>query len=188
MRNLSVTEYYRNPSEQVWLEHGYRLFADEGPQALKVERMAEAVGISKSSFYHHFADMEVFVDGLLTLHFRQAVLLAEAERQAQSIDPDIIEILLQHRDALLFQRQLLMLRSDARFAAAAQKADAIVGVEFIQVWVNDLQLKLNQEQLLAFFSLALSNFYLQLSRERLTRDWLSEYFGVIRYTLALFNG
>lgn len=187
MRNVSVTEYYRNPSEQVWLEHGYRLFAEEGPQALKVERMAEAVSISKSSFYHHFADMEVFVDGLLALHLRQASQLAEAERKVKDIDPGLIEVLLQHREALLFQRRLLMLRSDLRFAEAAQRADAIAGLDFIQVWVKELQLRLSEEQLQAFFALALSNFYLQLSPERFQHQWLSEYFGQIRYTLTLFN-
>ena len=46
--------------EKKWLEVGYRCFADRGPNGLKVERLSKKVGKNKSSFYHLFADLEVF--------------------------------------------------------------------------------------------------------------------------------
>jgi AcrR family transcriptional regulator len=42
-----------------------------------VERLAKDVGISKSSFYHHFADVEVFVNQLLLYHLKRAEMIAE---------------------------------------------------------------------------------------------------------------
>ncbi|MEM7514864.1 MAG: TetR/AcrR family transcriptional regulator, partial [Bacteroidota bacterium] len=51
-----------------WLKAGYDIFSQEGPGGLKVERLARIVGKSKSSFYHHFADLEIYTSFLLEYH------------------------------------------------------------------------------------------------------------------------
>ncbi|MFZ4399682.1 MAG: TetR/AcrR family transcriptional regulator, partial [Bacteroidales bacterium] len=43
--------------EEIWIIKGYETFAFFGENGLKVEQLAKSVGISKSSFYHHFADL-----------------------------------------------------------------------------------------------------------------------------------
>lgn len=54
---------------------------------MKVERLAKAVGKNKSSFYHFFADLEVFTDFLLKYH------LAQSEIKVNEISlPSIIPI------------------------------------------------------------------------------------------------
>ena len=45
-----------------WLEVGYAIFSNEGPKGLKIEVLAREVGKSKSSFYHCFADLDIFID------------------------------------------------------------------------------------------------------------------------------
>ena len=67
-----------------WLQQGYTTFAHHGPEALKVERLARAVGKSKSSFYHHFADPEGFQESLLRHHLEKARLIAKKEAACQS--------------------------------------------------------------------------------------------------------
>ncbi|MEZ4687033.1 MAG: hypothetical protein R3B47_13480 [Bacteroidia bacterium] len=44
-----------------------------------MERLARDIGKSKSSFYHHFADLEVFTALLLNQHLEQAKVMAEKE-------------------------------------------------------------------------------------------------------------
>jgi AcrR family transcriptional regulator len=41
-----------------WLQKGLEILETEGAQALLVERLARALGISKSGFYWHFKDRE----------------------------------------------------------------------------------------------------------------------------------
>ncbi len=53
---------------KAWINAGYQIFAYEGPNGLKVERLAKAVGKNKSSFYHLFGDLEIFIDHLLKHH------------------------------------------------------------------------------------------------------------------------
>ena len=51
-----------NENIKPWIIKGYELFANKGSLGLKVEVISKAVNKSKSSFYHHFADIEVFLE------------------------------------------------------------------------------------------------------------------------------
>lgn len=163
-------------NKEVWIDLGYGIFAREGYQALKIERLAKKMGISKSSFYHHFADREVFIQALLERHIHQSQDLAEKERQAGAIFPDLIDALLAHKTDLLFNRQLRIHRNRPDFASTLAKTNELVGDSFVLVWVRDLNLRLNQRQLDAIFQLALENFFLQINPQNLHRDWLTDYF------------
>ena len=75
-------------NELPWIEAGYELFAAQGPDGLRVETLARKVGISKSSFYHHFADIDVFTERLLEWHLDRAVEIAGRARDCRTFDPD----------------------------------------------------------------------------------------------------
>ena len=51
-----------NDSKEIWIKKGYEIFAISGQNGLKIEPLAKTVGKSKSSFYHHFTDLELFTD------------------------------------------------------------------------------------------------------------------------------
>lgn len=165
-----------NKRGDVWLQAGYKQFAIAGPTSIKIDVLAQQVGISKSSFYHHFADMELFIQLLLQYHLIQAAMIAEKERQCNRIAPDLVDVLLAHKQDLLFNRQLRINRQLAPYSECLEKANQIVGTAFIDLWVRELQLKPRITLLLRFFELALENFYLQITPEVLTKEWLSAYF------------
>jgi len=66
-----------------WLELGERLLSQEGPLALSLERLTEAAGRTKGSFYHHFQSRDGFL-AALTAHWRERVV----ERAAQPYRDD----------------------------------------------------------------------------------------------------
>jgi AcrR family transcriptional regulator len=43
-----------------WLDQGIRTLAQDGFTALKAEPLAKAMGVSRGSFYWHFADVDAF--------------------------------------------------------------------------------------------------------------------------------
>jgi AcrR family transcriptional regulator len=163
-------------TKEIWIRTGYESFAVAELNGLRIEPLAKKVGISKSSFYHHFADLDIFIEHLLRYHIQQAYLIAEKERNAQNISPDLIEILVEHKIDLLFNRQLRINRNNKHFHETLVKANDIVGNSFVFVWVKDLNLNLSPKQLEAVFQLALENFYLQINSDNLTHQWLTEYF------------
>jgi len=173
-------------SQEIWIKKGYEIFALEGAKSLKIESLSKKVGISKSSFYHHFADMEVFEEYLLQYHIKQAHVIAEKERQAKNVEPELINVLIAHKIDLLFNRQLRIHGDHKNYADILIKSNVIVGNAFAIVWVKDLNLQLNQKQLEGIFELATENFYLRIHSENLNYSWLVNYFTNLKKIASRF--
>ncbi|MEY4541716.1 MAG: hypothetical protein RLZZ306_3473 [Bacteroidota bacterium] len=173
--------------KQPWILEGYELFSKEGSKGLKVEVISRKVNKSKSSFYHHFADIECFIEELLAFHLEQAKIIADRERTCKSIDPSLINLLLEVRQDLFFNRQLRVNRSNPAFKQCFEKANHLVGNAFLEVWAKEIGLGNKPKLAEIFFGLVLENFYLQLTEKTLTYEWLSDYFKNIRLMVAEFN-
>lgn len=50
-----------------WLKAGLAALAADGPEALRIERLAKRLGVARSSYYWHFKSRDDFVEALL--HF-----------------------------------------------------------------------------------------------------------------------
>lgn len=48
-----------------WIEAGLRALAAGGPEAVRIEALAQALGVSKGGFYWHFADRQSLLDEML---------------------------------------------------------------------------------------------------------------------------
>lgn len=168
---------------EIWILKGYEVFALVGEAGLKIEKLSKEVAISKSSFYHHFADLEVFMEKLLEHHLQQSSVIADKERLVKRINPELISILIEHRIDLLFNRQLRFNAADPRYKIALLKSNEIIGRDFVRVWLTDTGLKISTKQAEAIFELALENFFLQINKNNLNHEWLEDYFeGLKRIT------
>ena len=159
----------------IWIRQGYKSFAHEGPAGLKVERMARSVDKSKSSFYHHFADLEVFTEELLHHHIEQGKAMAAKESAARNQE-DLIEIILEHKPDLLFNRQLRIHRENKDFEQCFTKVNQMSIPAILPVWKQIIGLDDNSYLAQMVFQLSLDNFSLQITDETLNRDWLNAYF------------
>jgi AcrR family transcriptional regulator len=48
-----------------WIDEGLRALAAGGPEAVRIEPLAERLGVSKGGFYWHFDDRQALLDELL---------------------------------------------------------------------------------------------------------------------------
>jgi AcrR family transcriptional regulator len=174
-----------NDSLTPWLRAGYDLFAHAGPAGLKVEVLARRVGKSKSSFYHHFADTEVFTECLLTYHLQQATQIADRERRCRTIDPELIGVLLDVKPNLLFDRQLRMHRHVPAFRECFDKTTRLTTEAFATVWAMEMGLSHQPDTATDFLAFAIENFYAQFTEYSLTYNDLLAYFKGIQ---ALVGG
>ncbi|SHF65706.1 TetR/AcrR family transcriptional regulator [Streptoalloteichus hindustanus] len=54
----------RTPREK-WIEEGLRALAAGGPDAVRVEPLAKALGVTRGGFYWHFQDRRALLDAML---------------------------------------------------------------------------------------------------------------------------
>jgi len=54
----------RTPRER-WVEEGLRALASGGPDVVRVEPLARALGVTKGGFYWHFRDRQALLDAML---------------------------------------------------------------------------------------------------------------------------
>src|ERR1700736_4517707 len=76
-------------SAKDWLDQGLRTLAESGFTALKAEPMARAMGVSRGSFYWHFADIGAFRAAILE-HWRNVAaeqVIANLEADSRGENP-----------------------------------------------------------------------------------------------------
>ena len=76
-------------SARDWLDQGLKTLAGSGFTALKAEPLAKAMGVSRGSFYWHFADIGAFHAAILT-HWRDIAaeqIIANVEAASKDDNP-----------------------------------------------------------------------------------------------------
>ena len=69
----------RRLSVDDWIQAGFALLAEGGPNALRVDRLCEQLGVTKGSFYWHFKNRGELLEALLE-HWSREMTDAEFER------------------------------------------------------------------------------------------------------------
>src|SRR3954466_13987680 len=75
-------------SREDWLNRGLKILAQNGFTALKADPMAKALGVSRGSFYWHFADIGAFHAAILK-HWREVArrrIIANLEAASDNRD------------------------------------------------------------------------------------------------------
>lgn len=72
----------RTPREG-WIEQGLRALAEGGPDAVRIEALAKALGVTKGGFYGHFADRGALLEAMLEAWERESTdeVLDRVERE-----------------------------------------------------------------------------------------------------------
>jgi AcrR family transcriptional regulator len=87
-----------------WIEEGLRALAAGGPDAVRVEVLAQALGVTKGGFYGHFTDRDALLGEMLDSWERMSTdeVLERVERHG-----DDVRAKLRLAGALTFSSQLL---------------------------------------------------------------------------------
>jgi AcrR family transcriptional regulator len=163
-----------------WILIGYDIFSKDGKNGLKVEVIARLAKKSKSSFYHHFAEMDLFIEDLLAYHLERAKIISDRERLCKTMVPDVLNLLLEFKQDLLFNRQLRVNRHILTYKNCFEKANLFVEDAILDIWSEALGLSDKTYLSRIIFNLTIENFYLQITEETFTYDWLLDYFNNIR--------
>ena len=163
-------------SLEPWIAVGYKIFAENGPQALKIEMLAREVGKNKSSFYHHFVDIEIFTKLLLQYHSERAKIIIEEERRCQNIDPALFNVLLKYKQELLFHRQLLIHKGLPGFKNCFDQITGEGKEAILGTWAKDIGLEGQLDAARRLLDLSLENLFFKVSPGNITPSWFTHFF------------
>ncbi len=111
-------------SAKDWLDQGLKTLAETGFTALKAEPLAKAMGVSRGSFYWHFADIGAFHAAILK-HWREVAaeqIIANVEAATDNDNP--LALLL--RQAFAFGGRLVLENAVRAWAAHDPLAQSAV--------------------------------------------------------------
>ena len=170
-------------NELPWIEAGYELFSQFGPDALKIERLSKKTGISKSSFYHHFADISIFSERLLSYHLHRANIMAQRASFCRNMVPDMAELIVDMKSEILFNRQLRIHRSNMAYQLCFERAVTIVEDALLVLWAD--MLGLNDQKRIAqnILNVARDVFYHRMTNENLNYEWVVSFIDEIKVFL-----
>jgi AcrR family transcriptional regulator len=128
---MDRTERGWRGTPDLWLDAAYEMLVEAGIEAVKVMPLAERLGLSRTSFYWHFADREALLAGLVERWRAKNTgnLVARCEAPAATISEAMLNLIDCWVDPDLFDSRLeFAMRTwaltDPAVAAAMSEADA----------------------------------------------------------------
>ena len=170
-------------NELPWIEAGYELFSQFGPDALIIERLAKKTGISKSSFYHHFADISIFSERLLSYHLHKSNIMAQRASLCRNMVPDMAELIIELKSEILFNRQLRIHRGNMAYQLCFERSVTIVEDALLMLWADMLGLKDQTRIAQNILNVARYLFYHRMTNENLTYEWVVAFIEEIKIFL-----
>lgn len=142
-----------------WLDEGQALLRDNGIDGVSIRTLTVALGVSKGSFYHHFQDLDDYLDALAD-YFSNEQMIAyfeQAQRQATD-DPltrmtELAKIVLKNDGRKLMVAMRAWAKSNRAAAVSVRKLDK-ASMEFLTDVFSDLGFAPKDARLRAYLFIA----------------------------------
>ncbi len=122
--------------------------------------MANNLNKSRSSFYHAFLDLEIYVDSFLDSHIKRGELLSQLLDNCQKLDPEIIELFIIYKQDILFNKQLFLDSGNKKFMIVGNIVNTNILTHLLPHFAKYLLLE-NQSAVAKYFlNFKKINFYL----------------------------
>lgn len=145
-------------NRQKWIETAYALFGEIGAEALNIEKLSNLVGLNRSSFYHYFKDLMGLEEALFEHHKKRYETIGEVIRDYTRFDQLFNDEVFEHKDALAFQRQLLINQSVKRYKQCSEEVRKFTEEKTYELWVAASENRIEDEKEWAMFK-AMRDFY-----------------------------
>ncbi|MBV6645063.1 MAG: TetR/AcrR family transcriptional regulator [Cyclobacteriaceae bacterium] len=167
-------------TEEPWVITGYKVFAEKGPLAISVEGLARTVNKNKSSFYHHFVDLEIFISRLLNYHLERSEIILDEEKKCENINPDLFKVIMKYRRDVLFHRQLLIHRNNPNFDDLYTKITEQGITNILEIWNKELGLSTSSSRGKRLLKLGIESLFQRASSQNFTLIFLECSFNELK--------
>jgi AcrR family transcriptional regulator len=159
-----------------WLVAGQRLLRAGGPDAVRLAALTESLGVTTGSFYHHWTDMDEYLDALADYfgaeQLEEGLALARATHPMERLQR-LADLAWDRRMSALDRAMRSWATGNRRAAAAVRTADRAL-LEFVESAFLDLGFERPDARVRAclLFSAGVANCYVPWPVERKDLDRL----------------
>jgi AcrR family transcriptional regulator len=173
-----------NGSSLKWVETGYVLFAESGPEGIQVEKMARILKANKSGFYHYFGDKEIFFSELAEYHDQMGKKFAKEVEALKNFEPGYIDLLLKYKIQLFAQMQMKKHKEIVAFREAFIKVKKRNEKAQNPLWSNYLGIPEQPEIALEMFDIARDMIFTRTYMNELSHQSLLDLFQILKNTVT----
>ena len=157
---------------EAWIKAGYSILGKEGIEGIKVERLARILDLNKSGFYYYFGSMEIFLHKLIRYHVSEAKMVAQELAGCINLDPDLLMLVIKHKEFFLVESQLLVKCRPLQFGSDLEEATNLVNKEILPLWRTATQLPEDLAAALAYLNIIHHFFYARISPDKMKYEFL----------------
>lgn len=161
-------------NSQAWINVGYDLFAHEGHEDLKVERLARILNLNKSGFYHYFGTHDIFIECLVQHHHRMVDLLIKDIGNVRTFDPGYLHVLVNHMVTVMANMQLMRNRHNKLLEQTFMLVNDKINAAITTLWSEYLGLPDQPDLAMRYFDLTNALFYTRITYHNLNYDFLHQ--------------
>jgi AcrR family transcriptional regulator len=167
--------YYFNAmtsKNEKWVKAGYQLLATDEIDGINIERLAKTLKANKSGFYHYFGTKEEYFKNLIKHHIDRAQIVANEIQHCETIDPDLLMVIVKEKNFFLVEAQLLLKGKPLKSKFDTTEAGRIVADEVVALWrkhnepVHDLRGALSTVDIIRHF------FYARIDAQNISYNFL----------------
>lgn len=151
-------------NDKRWVEAGYEYFGKIGPESLNVERLSMIVGLNRSSFYHHFGNVEVYTSHLCEHHIHRFKSLRHQINSCKNFNPDFLVLVSNFKNELAFHRQLLIHESVPQYKSCFDSAKKFTEEQIFRLWSLHNEVQLDSEKEFSLYSVIRDFFILHYNQ------------------------
>ncbi|MFT6853822.1 MAG: hypothetical protein ACJAVB_002453, partial [Cyclobacteriaceae bacterium] len=110
------------------------------------------------SFYHYFSDLHTFEEVLLTLHLQKYEHFGNLMKDYENFEQLFSDEIMEHKEALMFHRQLLINKSFSRYQECSDQARVFTEEKTYELWTKMKNVDRDSEEEWLLFK-AIRDFY-----------------------------
>jgi len=161
------------------IDLGYQIFALKGPEHVD-ELVAQEVNLKRSEFHDQFGSEETFIEQLLSHHIALVDEFLEDTEQCKSWNPDLINLIVEYKTTVLFNRQLKLHSSDPVFSLTFNRISYLVRAQAFDHWRKYTDLWQHHELSLELYEVLRDVFHSRISSEKMNYEYLKSLTGEFR--------
>ncbi len=146
-------------NSSIWIEEGYKLYAEEGLEGIQVERLARILNLNKSGFYHYFGNLDGYCVALIQMHEKVARNFLDELQEINTIDPDFFHLIIRYKVPVMFQMQINRNRKHELFFKVAERIEKMEDAILQPLWSDYLGMQDKPDLSMRYFSIVRDMFY-----------------------------